>query len=53
MDLGSLWRVTYCKFVILGCSKSLEHPPPTFFFFWSCLQYVEVPGPGMEPIPQQ
>ena len=24
-----------------------------FFFFWLCLQHVEVPGPGIEPVPVQ
>ena len=27
--------------------------PAFFFFFWLCLQHMEVPRPGIEPTPQQ
>ena len=34
------------KIILLGS-------PGNNIFFWPCLEHAEIPGPGIEPMPQQ
>ena len=42
-----------CIDSIFHRSPFLNIHSPFFFFFWLCPRQVEVPGPGIKPMPQQ
>jgi len=44
------WEPTYAAGAALEKAKR-QPPPPKTFFFWLHPERVEIPEPGMEPVP--